>query len=173
MLVLDATPLIYLAMVDRLDVLDALTEDCVVPQPVYDEVVSVGLDAGHPDARRIERATEAGYLSVRHPPESELADRLCDNPNLSEADAAVIALAANADGVAVMDERYGRATAETEGIETKGTVAILGAAVRTGHLTGQEAVEIVDEMIDAGWYCSTDLYTRIVGRLRELDEDSG
>lgn len=171
MYVFDATPLIYFATVDRLDIFEALDEDCIVPQPVYDEVVSVGLDAGHPDARRVERAVEAGTLAVRPSPKSDLADRLTENPNLTDSDVAVIALAAAEDAVAVMDDQYGRATAETEGVDTIGTVAILGAAVRHGRFSGEEAVEVVDDMIDAGWYCSTDLYTRIVRRLRALDED--
>lgn len=170
MLVLDATPLIYLATVDRLDVLDSLDEACVVPQPVYDEVVTEGLEAGHVDPRRVEQAVESGTLSVRPAPETEFADRLSENPNLTEADVTVIALAASEDGVAVMDERYGRATADTEGVETSGTAAILGEAVHAGQLTGEEAIDVLDAMIDAGWYCSTDLYTRIVRTFRELDE---
>lgn len=169
MLALDATPLIYLATVDRLDVLDARDEACIAPRPVYDEVVTEGLEAGHVDARRVEQAVEAGTLTVRPAPTSELAERLRANPNLTEADVAVIALAASEAGVAVMDERYGRATADTEGIETSGTAAILGEAIRAGQLTGEEAIDILDAMIDAGWYCSTDLYTRIVRTFRELD----
>lgn len=74
---------------------------------------------------------------------------------------AVIALTAIEDGVAVMDEPYGRATADTEVVDTTGTVAIPGAAVRNEHLTGNEAIDVVDDMIDAGGYCSTDRYTRI------------
>lgn len=170
MLVLDATPLIYLATVDRLELLANLNEDCVVPQSVYDEVVTAGIDAGHPDARRVERAVESEALSVRETEATQLAERLRRNPNMSEADVAVIALAAAEEGIAVMDEQYGRATADTEGVETRGTASVLIAVVRTGHLSGDEAVNILDDMIDAGWYCSTDLYTRIVRMLRSPDE---
>ena len=169
MLVFDATPLIYLATIDRLDLIGALDEKCVIPEPVYEEVVTAGIDAGHPDARRVEQAVEEALFDVRPVDGSELSDRLDGNPNLSEADVAVIAFAAEYGGVAILDERYGRATAETEGVETRGTVWILLSLVGDGHLSASGAREIVDEMIDAGWYCSTDLYTRIVRKLESME----
>ena len=168
MLVFDATPLIYLATVERLGMVGLLGQNCVIPEPVYDEVVTVGVEAGHPDARRVEQAVEDGVFEVRDVDESELVRRLEGNPNLSDADASVIALAAENDGIAILDERYGRTTAETEGVETRGTVWIVLLLVRDGELSAEEAREIVDEMVEAGWYCSTDLYSRIVRRLEEM-----
>lgn len=169
MLVFDATPLIYLATVDRLELVERPTEDCVVPRAVYGEVVTAGVEAGHPDARRVERAVERGVLSVSTVDDTELAERLRRNPNLSEADVDVLALATAEGGVAVMDDAYGRAVADTEGIETRGTVFLLVSAVRDGQLEAAEAKAVVDEMIDAGWYCSPDLYTRIVRTLESLE----
>jgi len=168
MLVFDATPLIYLATVERLGMVGLLGQNCVIPEPVYDEVVTVGVEAGHPDARRVEQAVEDGVFEVRDVDESELVRRLEGNPNLSDADASVIALAAENDGIAILDERYGRTTAETEGVETRGTVWIVLSLVRDGELSAEEAREIVDEMVEAGWYCSTDLYSRIVRKLEEM-----
>ena len=168
MLVFDATPLIYLATVERLGMVGLLGQNCVIPEPVYDEVVTVGVEAGHPDARRVEQAVEDGVFEVRDVDESELVRRLEGNPNISDADASVIALAAENDGIAILDERYGRTTAETEGVETRGTVWIVLLLVRDGELSAEEAREIVDEMVEAGWYCSTDLYSRIVRKLEEM-----
>jgi len=168
MLVFDATPLIYLATVERLGVVGLLGQNCVIPEPVYGEVVTVGVEAGHPDARRVELAVEDGVFEVRDVDESELVRRLEGNPNISDADASVIALAAENDGIAILDERYGRTTAETEGVETRGTVWIVLLLVRDGELSAEEAREIVDEMVEAGWYCSTDLYSRIVRKLEEM-----
>lgn len=169
MLVLDATPLIYLATVDRLDLLERIPHECVVPQPVYDEVVTAGLEAGHPDARRVERAVEGDVLTVAGVGDPELGERLERDSNLSTADVAVIALAAANDGVAVIDERYGRATAEAEGVETRGTVSLLLALVRDGTLSGEAAREVLDGMVAAGWYCSTDLYARVVRTFESIE----
>ena len=170
MVILDATPLIYLATADRLELLEHTDDQPVVPQAVYHEVGTTGLEAGHPDARRVEQAVERGLLTVQPVDGSGLADRLRDNSNVSEADIAVIALAAEEDDVAVMDDRYARSTAKTEGVDTIGTVAVILNAVQAGELAPEEAIDVVDTMIDAGWYCSTALYTRIVRTIRSLSD---
>ena len=46
MWVFDATPLIYLAKVDRLDLIQHLNEPCVIPDRVYEEVVETGIEQG-------------------------------------------------------------------------------------------------------------------------------
>lgn len=128
-LVLDATPLIYLARVDRLEAGLALADSCLVPEPVHEEVVTAGLEAGYPDTRHIEAAIDAGDLAVKEPPRTDPAERLCDNDGLSDADVSVLALAARADGTAVMDERRGRRVAQVEGITAHGTSSSLHSSV--------------------------------------------
>jgi predicted nucleic acid-binding protein len=168
MYVFDATPLIYLATVDRLAVVDALDGDCLLPRLVHEEVVTAGIEAGHADARRIEQAVEAGRFEVRNAPEAGIADRLAPNDNLNEADISVLALAADHDGVAVIDEQYGRTVADAEGIETRGTAFLVLHALSEGQMTATAAIETVDAMIEAGWYCAPDLYQSIVAKIDDL-----
>lgn len=169
MYVFDATPLIYLAKAGRLSVLSDLPDKREIPRSVYEETVETGLDAGHPDARRIEQHVESETFAVRPAPETALFHRLEANPRLSDADAAVLALAADESGIAIMDEAYGRKVAETEAIPTRGTAFLLLQLVANGHLTGSEAKAIVDEIVSAGWYCSTELYTKVVKKFEQLE----
>jgi predicted nucleic acid-binding protein len=169
MYVFDATPLIYLATVGRLDLVENLPASCVVPTEVYDEVVTRGLEEDHADARRIERAIEDGILETVSVPESDTFDRLRGNERLSTADAAVLAFADATDGPAVVDEQYGRDVADTEGIATRGTAYLVLWLLREGCITAMEATETVDAMLDAGWYCSPDLYASIRRTIDELD----
>ena len=62
--VLDATPLIYLAKAERLDVIETLDEPRIVPETVHHEVVTAGVERGYDDARRIERSVESGLVDV-------------------------------------------------------------------------------------------------------------
>lgn len=168
MYVFDATPLVVLAKAERLDLLDHLQRDCITPDRVYDEVVTRGIERGYPDARRIERATEGGRLSVQSVAEDDEFDRLGRNDSLSDADAAVLALASQADGTAVMDERYGRSVAKAEGIDARGTAYVVLSALRDGVVDGDEARETIDELLDAGWYCSPNLYAKIRRKIETL-----
>ncbi|MFC7138509.1 DUF3368 domain-containing protein [Halosimplex aquaticum] len=168
MWVFDATPLIYLAKVDALDLADQHEERCLVPAPVYEEVVEAGVEAGYPDARRIEAAIDADTFDVVSVDETPLRSRLEGNPNLSDADSAVLACAARRGGIAVMDETAGRTAASVEEIPTRGTVYLVLSLVRHGVITADEARDVIDAMVEEGWYCSTDMYAKICSKLDSL-----
>lgn len=168
MYVFDATPLVYLGKVGRLDLLDVLSEGCLVPGPVHYEVVVEGVEGGHPDARRVERVVEEGVLEVRMVEETDLHARLTENSNLSRADAAVLSLANQVSGTAVVDERYARSVADTEEVPFRGTASLVLILLRDGELAASEARTIVDGLLDAGWYCSPDLYAKICRKIDSL-----
>lgn len=169
MWVFDATPLIYLAAVDRLGTLRQLSGPRVIPAPVYGEVVETGLEEGYPDARRVEHSVEDGVFDRVDVEETPLAARLRENENLSEADVAVIAHADANDGIAVMDEAYGRDVAATEGVTTRGTAFLVLRLAKQGAIAPDAARETVDAMIDEGWYCAPDLYAKLVRKIDSIE----
>jgi predicted nucleic acid-binding protein len=168
MLVFDATPLIYLAKAKRLSLLSRFDESRVIPQRVYEEVVTVGLDAGYPDARRLERSVADGVFDVVAAPENARFERLSENPNVSAADVAVLALAADHGATAVMDDAHGRDVADVEAIETRGTASLVLSLVRDDELDADVARETLEAMLDAGWHCSPRLYSKLLSKLEEL-----
>jgi len=168
MWVFDATPLIYLAKTESLAHLTAVDERCVIPERVAEEVIDAGIDGGYPDARRVERHVENGLLETVAAEETDLFSRLQRNPKLSDADRAVLAAAADADGVAIMDESHGRAVADTEDVTTRGTAYVVLWLVREGEIGAADGRETIDAMLDNGWYCAPDMYAKLVGKLEEL-----
>jgi len=168
MWVFDATPLIYLAKVDQLTLLQHFEEPCVIPERVYEEVVATGLDEGYPDARRVERSVDTDGFDVVSVETTPLLSRLQQNSKLSHADAAVLACADTHDGVAVMDETYGRDVAGAEGITTRGTAYLVLTLTKDGTLPADDARTIIDAMLDEGWYCAPDVYREIVEKLDTL-----
>lgn len=171
MWVFDATPLIYLAKVEQLRLVSALDGHCYIPQQIHSEVVSRGLAEGYPDARRVEQCIDAGYFDVISTPESSLVTRLQQHPQLSDADIAVLACADAHDSVAVMDETHGRTVAEVEGIDTRGTAYIVLLCAKMGELTVSDARDTIDSLVAEGWYCSPDLYTKIVRKLESFERN--
>ena len=168
MWVFDATPLIYLAKVDRLALVQQLDTSCVIPERVYEEVVETGLEQGYPDARRIERSVDADRFDIVSVETTSLLSRLQDNSNLSDADGAVLACADAHDGVAVMDETYSRDVAAAEGITTRGTAYLVLKLASEGALSVDDARTVIDAMIDEGWYCAPDVYAKIIQKLESL-----
>jgi len=168
MWVFDATPLIYLAKVDRLALVQHLEASCVLPERVHEEVIETGLEQGYPDVRRIERSVDADRFDIVSVETSPLLSRLQDNSNLSDADVAVLACADAHDGVAVMDETYGRDVAAAEGITTRGTAYLVLKLASEGTISVDDARTVIDAMIDEGWYCAPDVYAKIVQKLDSL-----
>ena len=170
MWVFDATPLIYLAKVDQLTLVSHLEEPCVIPKRVYTEVVETGIEHGYPDARRIERSVEDGIFSRMSVDDGELFSRVQRNPKLSDADVAVLACAYTHDGVAVMDETYGRDVASTEGITTRGTAYLVLYLASQNVISADDARTVIDRMVEEGWYCSPNMYAKIVQKLDSFSE---
>lgn len=169
--VLDATPLIYLAKAERLAVVETLDEPRLVPEAVYWEVVTIGVERGYDDARRIERAVEDGLVDVVavDTDDSPVATRLARHPGLSDADVAVLACADARNAVAVMDEAAGRSAAEVEEIETRGTAYLVLSAVKHGDRSPEVGRETIDAIIDNGWYVAPDLYARLMRKLESFE----
>lgn len=168
MFVFDASPLIVLASANHLDVLASIDRQLVVPELVREEVVDAGIAAGHADARRVKAAIEDDLFTVEHVDRSTLFAELAALDGLSEADAAVIAHASATEATAVVDGRRGRSVAAVEDVETRGTAFLVLSQVADGPLTATEGKAIVDDLVDAGWYCSTDLYRKIDAKLDDL-----
>lgn len=170
MLVLDATPLIYLAKAGEFGRLSELGDDLVLPNSVYREVVEGGEARGETDATRIRQLIEDGGLRVVDAPSTSLAKRLASNDRIHEAERDVLVLAQARGGEAILDERYGRQVAEVEGIAHGGTVSLLIRLIKADALTAEDARDTLDRMIGHGWYCSTELYARILRTLEGLED---
>ncbi|MGB2728929.1 MAG: DUF3368 domain-containing protein [Halobacteriota archaeon] len=134
---------------------------------VFEEVVVKGKEAGKADALIIERLIEQGVFQVTEVEETDVYRELTKNKKLSKADVEVLALAKVEDGVAIVDEDYARWIAEVEDIKCGGTIYLIISLLEKGVITKREAREIIDGIIEKGWFCSTDLYARILRRLEE------
>ncbi|MBI4449013.1 DUF3368 domain-containing protein [Candidatus Woesearchaeota archaeon] len=160
--VFDSGPLIYLGKTRVLEHLRNLATECIIPEQVYNEVVRAGKDLGKDDALYIDSLIKEGIFVVQD--SSKVFD--ASHPTLSLADQEVLHLAKESKAIAVIDEDIGRATAEVLGVSTKGSIGILLVLVNNRILSKKECQAIVLQMIDHGWYCSTDLYSLIMEKVR-------
>ena len=169
MWVFDATPLVYLANVDRLWLLQHLDAPCVIPERVHEEVVTTGLDQEYPAARLVQHHVDACHFDVVSVDPTPLLSRLQDHRNLSDADAAVLAHADAHEGIAVMDDTYGRDVAASEDISTRGTASILFRLTAEGEIEPDDARDVIEAILGAGWYCAPDVYATILGTIDDLE----
>jgi predicted nucleic acid-binding protein len=79
---------------------------------------------------------------------------------LHEAEAEVLCLTKELNGVAVADDKVARSVARILGIELHGTGFILGKIFASGKIDKKELVEKAKEMRESGWYVSAEDYLK-------------
>lgn len=148
--VTDAGPLIYLAGGGELGLLRLVYAEVVVPRLVYEEVTVAG--AGLVGAAEV---ATAGWLRVvERAPDPGLLDEL------DAGEAAAIPLAEELGAVLLVDDGAARAVAAERGIVVVGSLGVLLAARRSGHL---EAVEpVLDRMVALGMFVAPALRQRVI-----------
>lgn len=148
--VTDAGPLIYLAGGGQLRLLRVLYDRVVVPRIVFDEVTVAGEGlVGAPEV------ASADWL--------EVIDRVAE-PDLLDAldagEAAAIPLAEELGAILLVDDGAARAVASERGIVVVGSLGVLLAAKRRGHL---EAVEpALDRMVLLGMFVAPALRAHVL-----------
>jgi predicted nucleic acid-binding protein len=159
--VCDASPLIFLAKLDRLGLIRGLLgKDVVVLQCVVDEV----LGAEH-DHVLEQKRLKAFLKSVRT---IAFAESSYKSGRLSASDRQTLTYAVRHHAAwLVADERMLRRIAKSEGIATIGTLGLLAAAVRRGLLSKREALADLDTAISShNFRISIALYQRFQAELR-------
>ncbi|TEU10645.1 MAG: DUF3368 domain-containing protein [Anaerolineales bacterium] len=142
--IVNATPLIALALLERLDLLRQMFDEVLVPTAVYDEVVIQG--AGRPGAAEI---AQADWLQIAAPEAVPTIEPILMGLDEGEMQVLLLARERQPDWV-LIDERQGRRVARAMGLPVKGTLGILLAAVLAGLLSKEEALDALQRLVDGG-----------------------
>ena len=71
-------------------------------------------------------------------------------------------LAKDLGGIAILDEEAARSVAIVYEVSNRGTVYILFRLLEAKLISPEQARGAIDQMISAGWRCSTALYAKII-----------
>jgi len=132
--VIDASPLIGLAMVDGLKWLPEIFGTVFLPESVKQEVLPGKAACGEGS---IVHAIDAGWLKVWAEP---IEPRLDIDLDAGETDCINLGLSHADEVLLIMDERAGRAVAKEKGLHVIGTAVIIGQAKKQGLITSARAI---------------------------------
>lgn len=153
--VVDASPLIYLTKIGRLDVLDQYDEVLVPPEVLAE--IERGLAAGHPEALEVKRLVEIRRLRVRR------AGELRGEWNLDPGEVAVLALARRAKvNEVIIDDRAAIGVAKYLGLRPVSVPYLLLRERRAGRLPQAEFEGALRRLLGAGYYLSAELHSRLI-----------
>ena len=151
----NASPLIGLARIGELELLQQLYGELVIPEAVAHEVVVEG--AGLPAADQVRKAA---WIKTQTISNSQLVRVLHENLGAGEAEAITLALETEAE-LLLLDEHRGRQTALRLGLRYTGLVGILIEAKSKGYIDSVKGY--LNSLRDtAGFHISDQLYMRVI-----------
>lgn len=151
----DASPLINLAVIDQLDLLQQLYQEIIIPEAVYRELVEKG--AGQTLADEL---GNIDWIKSQQVENRNLAEALKLELDDGEAEAIALAVETKA-SLLLIDERKGRSIANNFDLQYIGIIGVLIEAKASQLIP--EVKSVLDNLIvKAGFWISDSLYQRIL-----------
>ena len=153
LVVSDTSPLLNLALIERLELLESQFSEVTVPQQVWDELTD-----GEDGLEALRELRDNDFLSIVEVEHSDLFVEVFHELDLGETAAICYAVEHDANLV-LLDERDGRRVARRHDLEVTGVIGVL--------LRGAKADEVdleheLDALREAGFWISDDLYARVL-----------
>lgn len=165
MIVSNATPLIYLSKVGKLELLKGVFGEIYIPEEVKIEAVDRGKELKRRDALVIEKAIEDGWLKVSR---AELVKLPIE---LEVGETAAISLAKKLGGQEVLiDEVSARTAARLLGLQPRGTIFVLLKILEEGEMNLDEFLETLNELVKHGFRLREEVYLEAIRKAREIEE---
>lgn len=165
--VADSTVLIFLGKLRKLEYLQDAYATVLIPEEVYEEVVVQGKAVGAKDATLVETAVEDGWIEV----EATIPTDETSRYDLEAGETEVLSLALERDHEVVLaDEESVREVARIHGLRPRGTLHFLFGALQDGHVDFDGFLEMLETLLDEGFYLDERVYVEAVRRARRIAE---
>jgi len=172
-LIFDSTPVIYLVRVSLSNFLRALEEPKIITTSVYNELLE-GEALGKPEATALRGLVDEKTIDLQDPEDKGFVLRIVklaaekERMPLHRAEADVLALAKELEGVAISDDHVARSVAKLIGVELHGTGYVLGRIYKAGRISKNELPGNLGEIRRSGWRITEEDYEKILDYLRRL-----
>jgi len=155
-LISNATAIICLSKINRLDLLKKVFNFVIIPSSVKKEVLVIGKEG----YLSISNAINKGWIKVVEP--KKIVDF-----GLGSGENAAINLARERKDSIILDDAYAIKAAKVFNINIIRTTTIIFIAVKKRIITKDQAITIIDQLIDIGYYISTREYSSILAKLKK------
>ncbi len=158
-IVSNTSPILNLAIVNRLTLLHQQFGEILVPNAVLDELK---VSEERPGSQAMREAISSGWIQSQEVSNEPLTQLLKQTLDRGEAEAIALAIELKADWV-LLDEREGRKVAKSLGLKVTGILGILLRAKQVGEIESLQSV--IDDLINkAGFRITPELLTQILMR---------
>ena len=157
-IVSDTSPLIFLAKIEKLDLLNK--HKIIIPKQVHEEI-NKGAESKE-DAQKINALVEKNIIKLE---EAEINKEI-EKQNLGKGEKAAISLAISRKiDIVLLDERKARRIAKFYKLKPKGTIGILIDAYKNNKITKKELIESIKKLIEEGYRINESLILKILNEI--------
>jgi len=155
----DAGPLIWLGKCDILHLLKKLYSEILIPEAVYEEAVTRGLEKGYEDAQVTKKAVEEGWMRV-YKPKKQFTDKVEDMEarlgiELGRGEREAIALSLEKEiSLFLTNDEDAYQVGTSLDLKPKGVLYLLLRSVKEGYLNKRQAKESLRHMLEEGFWLS-------------------
>jgi predicted nucleic acid-binding protein len=170
-IVADATPIVYLAKIGKLQLLKQLYEDVIIPPRIREELFT----GKHPEIPVIQEAYDAGWLEERtlnQNAKNFQSRQLRDAPGLHQGESQAIALSYTGHLPLIIDEddKTGRRIARVWGVEVKGTLRVILEAYEARLVQYDETRDLFRSLLAERFRVTAEVYERALALLEKAKE---
>ena len=154
-MITDSSLLIYLAKMNKLEILEKLYGPIYITEEIYNETVKEGLLIDALDAKIILEAKEKGMIKIisLNKEHLELSKKLRNIYKLGYGESDAIALALQEKKKEVLiDDGGGRKVCKMYNLQPKGTLGVILESYKRNILNEQEVKEIIKELIKSKFW---------------------
>lgn len=158
LVVSDTSPLLNLALIERLDLVESQFSSVTLPRQVWEELADgeEGLDA-------LRALRDEELLTVVDVDRSDLFTEIFHELDLGETAAICHAIEQDADLI-LLDEQDGRRVARRHDLSVTGVIGMLLRGANAGTV---EMEQELDALREAGFWISDDLYSKVLAEAEE------
>ena len=165
MIISNTSPLIYLAKLNKLELVRELFNKIIIPKEVYDEVIK-GKEEKYFDAIKIENSVKNGLIEVKEITIGKELKEFAPEIDIGELSVIQLALKLKPEMI-LIDDASARAIAESFGFNVKGTLYVLLKGFRKKMIDKKQIKILLNDIVTAGFRISSELYG---GVLEEIDK---
>ena len=160
----NATPLIYLAKVDKLSLLKSIFGNIFIPEEVKREVVDKGKSLEKIDANLVEKEISEGWIKV-----IKVGNFIRTPMKLDKGEIATLTLAIDL-GVreVLIDEIAARTAAEILGLVPRGTVYVLLKALKIKKIDFDGFLVVLDDLLEEGFRLREEIYLKAIEEAKRI-----
>lgn len=153
----DTSPILNLAIIGRLSLLQDQFTEVYIPTAVLREL---RIEEDMPGSQAIKTAVGAGWIRVAEAQDAPLVTVLKRELDIGEAEAIALSVQMKA-GLVLLDEREGRAIARALGLKVTGVLGIALKAYRQGQLPSLQ--QVMEELREkAGFRIAPELFAELM-----------